>query len=200
VPRRVLHDQYFKQAKAEGYVARSAYKLLEIQDRRKILRRGARVLDVGCAPGSWLQVASRIVGPKGSLVGIDLKRVDASILGLEAPARIIEGDVTKVPVDELLAGDGPFDAVISDMAPNTTGAGDDLVSARLCRVVLDVLPSTLKKGGALVMKVLEGAEYPALLQETRDLFTDVKGLKPKASRDVSREMFIIATGFKGVGE
>jgi 23S rRNA (uridine2552-2'-O)-methyltransferase len=86
------------------------------------------------------------------------------------------------------------------MAPNTTGAGDDLISARLCRVVLDVLPGALKKGGALVMKVLEGAEYPALLQETRELFTDVKGLKPKASRDVSREMFIIATGFKGVGE
>ncbi len=194
--KRILHDRYFKQAKAEGYAARSAYKLTEIDERHKILGRGIRVLDLGCSPGSWLQVASERVGAKGFVVGIDLKPV--TILE-PANVRTFVGDMRTADAGAWCraAGGARFDAVISDMAPNTTGAGDDLVSAQLCREVLAVLPRAIKPGGRLVMKILEGSEYPSVLRETKRLFDDAKGFKPKASRDVSREMFIVAWRYKG---
>jgi 23S rRNA (uridine2552-2'-O)-methyltransferase len=190
----VLHDEFFKRAKAEGYVARSAYKLLEIQQRHRLLRAGDRVLDLGCAPGSWLQVAGPIVGDSGLLVGIDLQPVRVS---LGEHCRTIIGDIeqTASGAPAELAG-GRFDVVLSDMAPNTSGHGDDLLSARLCREVLRIARGSLREGGRLAMKILEGAEYGPLLEETRGLFRAVKGLKPKATRDVSREMFIVAEGFR----
>lgn len=206
---RKLHDRFFVQAKAEGYAARSAYKLIEIQERRKILRRGDWVVDLGCSPGSWVQVASEIVGPKGRVVGIDLKPV-----GIVVPenARAFEGDVFKVSAAELLglaAGPGgrapdAFDVVLSDMAPSTEGGGggtvDHFRSVELCRRVVELVPRMLKMGGHCVMKVFEGEAYPELLKECGRVFRDVKGLKPAASRDVSREMFVIAVGFKGLPE
>lgn len=192
--RRVLHDEYFRRAKDAGYVARSAYKLLEIQQRFGLIKQGSAVLDLGCAPGSWLQVAHEIIGPAGTLVGIDLKPVRLPP-GLTCVA--IEGDIERTPAQAFLenAPDG-FDVVLSDMAPNTSGHGDDLVSARLCRAVLDVASSCLKTGGSLAMKILEGGEYAAVLSETRERFRAAKGLKPKATRGVSREMFIIGQGFR----
>lgn len=191
--RRTLHDQYFKQAKAEGYLARSAYKLLEIQERKRIIKRGDRVLDLGCAPGAWLQVASEVVGPQGAVVGIDLQEVRHAI----APnVRTVVGDVYQVDPAILL---GPerrlFSVVLSDMAPNTTGHGDDLVSARLCDRVLELLPALLGPGGAVALKIFEGAEYSRVLKETASQFAVCRGLKPKASRDVSREMYIVASGY-----
>lgn len=192
--RRVLHDEYFRRAKSEGYAARSAYKLLEIQDRHGLIKAGDRVLDLGCAPGSWLQVASGIVGERGVLVGVDLQPVRIVVPGV---CRTIVGDIGSIDAGALLgAGGGMFDVVLSDMAPSTSGHGDDLVSARLCRAVLDVSLRTLREGGRLAMKILEGAEYPAVLAETRGLFRAVKGLKPRASREVSREMFIVCEGFR----
>ena len=196
--RRVLHDQYFKQAKAEGYLARSAYKLTELDQRFKLIRRGSRVLDIGCAPGSWMQVAAERVGEKGVVVGIDLKRVDAKM-----PRQVVslEGDIERTPSEALIepAG-GLFDLVLSDMAPNTTGHGDDLVSARLCRSVLELLPGLLAPGRGIAMKILEGQEYPGVLRETKRLFHTAQGFKPKASRDVSREMYIVGKGYKGPAE
>jgi len=108
-------------------------------------------------------------------------------------------DAFAATAEELCAMNGgrPFDVVLSDMAPNTTGHGDDLMSVRLCRRVLELLPGVLRMGGNCTMKVLEGSEYPELLNETRALFRHVKGLKPKASRDVSREIFNIGEGYKG---
>ncbi|MFG0243325.1 MAG: SAM-dependent methyltransferase [Phycisphaerales bacterium JB054] len=194
--KRVLHDKYFKLAKAEGYVARSAYKLLEIDDRYRVLNKGRRVLDVGCAPGSWLQVAAERVGPRGCVVGIDLQRVDHRM-----PDQVVtmEGDAEKVPPEELLelGGGELFHTVLSDMAPKTTGHVDDLVSARLCRSVLEIVPGLLRPGGHLVMKILEGSEYTPVLRETQRMFEFAKGFSPKASRDVSREMFIIGKRYKG---
>lgn len=204
VPRRILHDRYFKQAKAEGYLARSAYKLLEIQQRKPILRAGDLVLDVGCAPGSWLQVASGIVGPRGLVVGIDLQPVTHAI----APnVRTIVADINQTDAPARLASlldprpaadptNRRFDAVISDMAPNTTGAGDALRSARLCQRLMDLLPALLRPAGNLTMKVLEGATFPDLLARTRASFAEARAFKPKASRDASTEIFIIATGFR----
>lgn len=193
--RRVLHDRFFKQAKREGYLARSAYKLAEIDERFRIIKPGSRVLDLGCAPGSWLQVLGERVGSKGTVVGIDLSEVRDAI----APnVRTVQGDFTTADPAELTGGE-PFDAVVSDMAPNTSGHGDDLRSVSLCREIVARLPSLLRPGGALVMKVLEGAEYPALVRETQALFGRAQGFKPKASRDVSREIFVVAKGYRGGG-
>ncbi len=197
--RRVLHDQYFKKAKAEGYLARSAYKLAEIQERKRLIRSGGRVLDLGCAPGAWLQVAGEIVGPKGRIVGIDLSATEHEF---GANVATIVGDIYKADARALLEaggmmGEERFDVVLSDMAPNTTGAGDDFLSVRLCRRVLELLPSLLRRGGNLAMKVFEGEEYPALLRETAALFAEAKGFKPKASREVSREMYIVGMGYRG---
>lgn len=192
---RKLHDHYFKLAKAEGYLARSAYKLKEINERKRLLRPGQRVLDLGCAPGAWLQVARENVGPKGVVVGVDLQEVSPD---LGENVRALVGDVYQVSARELveMAG-GRFDVVLSDMAPSTTGAGDHFPSERLCRRVLEMCPELLRPGGALCMKVFEGELYPALLKDTGSRFEEAKGFKPTASRDVSREMYIIAKGHRG---
>jgi 23S rRNA (uridine2552-2'-O)-methyltransferase len=205
--RRVLQDEYFKKAKAEGYAARSAYKLLQINERYGLLRAGDRVLDLGCAPGSWTQVASRIAGRTGFVVGIDLLPVN---IGRLPNAVMTIGDAFKADAPTLLAmaprhiitreGSGParFDVVLSDMAPNTVGIGDDMRSVQLCRRVLELLPDVLRSDGRLVMKVLEGEIYPHLLAEATALFRFCKGYRPDATRAVSREMFIVADGFHGV--
>lgn len=190
---RKRHDEFFRKAKAEGYVARSAYKLKEIQQRKRILRRGDRVLDLGCAPGSWLQVASELVGSAGTVLGVDLQPVSPVIGGLPN-VRTIVGDA--FTLDPVVLGERPFDVVLSDMAPNTSGHGDDLLSARLCRRVLELCAARLRPGGNLVMKVLEGAEFPALLKETKALFAQAGAFKPRSSRDVSREIFVVARGFR----
>ncbi len=204
--RRVLHDQYFRRAKEEGYLARSAYKLEQIQEKKRLLRPGDLVLDLGCAPGAWLQVASRIVGSRGRVLGLDLQDVRAEI----APnVRTLRGDVHTASALDLRraaaqgspagapAQDPPrFDVVLSDMAPSTTGHGDHFLSVRLCRRVLDLLPDLLRPGGALAMKVFEGEEYPVLLRETARLFDRSGGFKPPASREVSREMYLIGAGFR----
>jgi 23S rRNA (uridine2552-2'-O)-methyltransferase len=198
---RELHDEFFRRAKAEGYAARSAYKLKQIQARFGVIRRGDRVLDLGCAPGSWVQVAGELVGPEGLVVGIDLLPVS---IAAPSNARTMIGDVFRVGAEELLALGGAadprvarFDCVLSDMAPNTVGTGDDLRSARLCRRVLEVLPGSLRAGGSLVMKVLEGGEYPVLLRETGLLFRSCRGFRPEATRDVSREIYLIGQGYRG---
>lgn len=194
--RRELHDEYFRKAKAEGYLARSAYKLKEIQQRRRVMARGGRVLDLGCAPGAWLQVAAEVVGPKGVVIGVDLKPVEAD---LPAPARAIRGDVYDLDPAELIdmAGGELFDTLLSDMAPSTSGAGDHFLSVRLCDRVLELAPALLKPGGALAMKVFEGEQYPELLRRTQAMFALCKGLKPAASRSVSSEIYIVAAGHRG---
>ncbi len=207
--RRILHDEYFNKAKAEGYRARSAYKLIEICDRFNLISRGSRVLDLGCSPGAWLQVAAERVGQKGHVVGIDLQETRP---GLPPNAVAIQGDVytdvAALLASALSANAQPddtdakpaktaraaFDVIISDMAPDTTGHGDDYVSARLCWRVLELVPTLLRPGGNLTMKIFEGADYSEVLRETRTLFKTTKGFKPKASRDASREMYIIGVG------
>lgn len=205
--RRILHDEYFNKAKAEGYRARSAYKLIEICDRFNLIPRGGRVLDLGCSPGAWLQVAAERVGQKGLVVGIDLQETRP---GLPPNSVAIQGDVytdvAALLASALSANSDPsdaapsrparvaFDVIISDMAPDTTGHGDDFVSARLCRRVLELAPTLLRPGGNLAMKIFEGADYGEVLREARALFKTTKGFKPKASRDASREMYIIGLG------
>lgn len=212
---RKLHDKYFKLAKREGYVARSAYKLLEIQKRRKLIRKGDRILDLGCAPGSWMQVAEQIVGDEGLVVGIDLQ---AMKIDLGPNSRTVQGDFTEVDISELLPPkvmhqkvvfDLPehqqpepeliqplFDVVMSDMAPSTTGHGDHFMSERLCQVIVDELPNLLRKNGNCTMKVLEGETFPQLLKRVRRCFRVAGAIKPDACRDVSRETYIFGIGFR----
>lgn len=199
---REIHDHYFHKAKAEGYLARSAYKLIEIDDRRKIFKRGDRVLDCGCAPGSWLQVAAERVGPKGIVVGIDLQPVTHRF---DTPVIItITGDLTETPAATLLAATGDpirkFDVVLSDMAPNTSGDpdGDHHRSVRLAQAVLARCPDLLRPGGNLAIKVFEGEVFRELVAETRGQFDMTKAFKPKACRSESRETYILATGYTGL--
>ncbi len=191
--RRTLHDRYFKQAKREGYLARSAYKLIELDDKRKLLRPGQTVLDLGCAPGSWLQVAAERVGPEGRVVGIDLQPVGGSF---GPNVRTIQGDFTQTPAAALLPGGTLADVVLSDMAPNTSGHGDHFRSIRLCEAIVDALPALLKPGGSLVMKVFEGEAFPPLIERLRVDFGDVKILKPNATREMSRETYVTAKRYR----
>lgn len=192
--KRVLHDRYFRQAKREGYLARSAYKLMEIDDKRRVVPRAGKVLDLGCAPGSWLQVLTERIGDKGQVVGIDLKTVTHDI---GPNVRTIVGDFTAIDPAELVGEDGRlFDAVFSDMAPDTSGHGDDFMSARLCQEIVDRLPVLLRKGGACVMKVLEGGGTPELVKRCKGCFEEAKPFKPNATRDVSREMYVICKRYR----
>ncbi len=192
--KRRLHDQYFKQAKREGYLARSAFKLLQIQEAKRVLRSGDRVLDLGCAPGAWIQASLEVVGERGSVVGLDLQEIRAEF---EQNVRTIQGDVFETDAQTLLPESGElFNAVLSDMAPSTSGHGDDMRSAHLVRRVIELLPNILCPGGNFVAKILEGAEYPEVLREASALFASARGYKPKASRDVSREMYIVGKTFK----
>lgn len=198
-PRRRLHDQFFRRAKEEGYAARSAYKLREIQQRFALMRAGDRVIDLGCAPGSWLQVAGEFTGPAGRVVGVDLQPV-----AIPLPAHVTHfvADVFSLTPAEVrrhagLAPPERFHAVLSDMAPNTSGHGDHFLSVRLCRRVLDLVPGLLAPGGSLAMKVFEGEEYMPLLRDVQRVFASARGFKPAASRDVSREIYIVARGYSG---
>lgn len=192
--KRTLHDQYFKKAKSEGYAARSAYKLIEIAEKKKLLRRGDRVLDLGCAPGSWIQAALNLIGDEGFVVGIDLNRIK---IPLPSNAVALVGDAFEIdPADLMAPIGGMFDVVVSDMAPNTSGHGDHFKSVELCRRVLELCDSVLRAGGNLTMKVFEGEAYRDLLDETSQRFGQVKGFKPRASRDVSSEMYIVAHTFE----
>lgn len=202
---RTLHDEYFKRAKAEGYVARSVYKLEEIQEKRRLLRASDRVVDLGCAPGSWLQMLGKNLDPRrgGAAVGIDLTPVTVA---LPDHVRTVVGDIYRTDASVLLelagfsggerSAGARFDVVLSDMAPSTSGHGDDFLSARLCDRVLDLCPSLLRAGGNLVMKILEGEPTPDVIRRTKGLFEEAGTTKPRASRNVSREMFIWGRGYR----
>ena len=213
---RELHDHYFREAKREGYLSRAAYKLIEIDKRKELMQRGDRVLDCGAAPGSWLQVISKRIGPQGIVVGVDKKPID-HVFDLDN-VRCVQGDLVEIEAEELLsyvaddntpgpssaASSGPasgerFDVILSDMAPDTTGdhTTDHFASARLCHAVLDRCQGLLVEDGHLAMKVLEGESHTELLARCRALFAKVKGFVPKASRHKSTEIYIIARGFRG---
>jgi 23S rRNA (uridine2552-2'-O)-methyltransferase len=195
---RELHDFFFRLAKEEGYLSRAAYKLTEIDDRKRILRRGDLVLDCGSSPGSWLQVAAKRVGANGFVVGVDLKPPATSFR--EPNIKVIQGDFTAIDPAELTRGlpRSRFDVVLSDMAPGTTGDpfSDHHGSARLCEALLDRAPLLLRPGGNLVMKVFEGETYPDLLKRFTSLFEQGKGFKPKASRDESVEMYLVGQSYR----
>lgn len=188
-----VQDHWFRKAKQEGYRSRAAYKLIEIDAKRRLLKPGMRVIDLGAAPGSWTQVAAAKVGPKGGVVAVDLKVIDPR--GLPPQVELVQADLRELPPEHF---GKPFDLVLSDMGPDTSGDpyGDSLRSCALCQDLLDRIHAWLRPGGAAVMKVYEGAAYPELLARARTLFEAVKGFKPEASRSESVEMYVVCTGRK----
>ncbi len=193
-------EAYFKQAKRDGYRARSAYKLKQINDRAKVIKSGYAVADLGCAPGGWAQVLVELVGEDGVVVGVDLQRV-VPIQG----ARFIQGDFTKKETHQRLAallaetGREHLDAVVSDMAPDMTGTYDldQARSIHLCEMALRFAVAHLRPGGSFVAKVFEGADFEEFLEEVRSLFHRVSRFHPPASRKASSEVYLICTGYQG---
>ena len=190
-------DYYKRLAEESGYRSRAAFKLKQIDDKFKILKKGQRVLDLGAAPGSWMQVALERVGEKGYVLGVDL----LPIAGLEQKnAETMLGDLLEnETIDKIKekAGDG-FDTVLADVAPSTIGIKvlDTGLSAQLDATCLYVAEQTLKKNGSFIVKVLEGKETEKLKQDLKADFKQVKEFKPKASRKGSKETYLIGIGFK----
>ena len=187
-----LDDYYVKQAQKEGYRARAAYKLLEINDKTKLIGSGMTVVDLGSTPGSWSQVAGRIVGDKGALIASDILPMDA----LEN-VTFIQGDFREAEVfDKIMrqVGDRQVDVVLSDMAPNTSGntAVDQPRMMYLCELAVDFALEVLPEGGALIMKVFQGEGTQELRQQMQQRFSKVRSIKPAASRPRSKEIFWIA--------
>ena len=190
--RRHRHDVFHQRAKREGFAARSVYKLEEIQQKFHLLRRGARVLDLGCRPGSWLQYAAQVVGPDGKLVGLDRQPLDIALPG----ARIVVGDVLQIPATELRGDLAAFDVVLSDMAPDTSGVRslDQARSETLFERALEIAEETLAPGGAFVGKLFQGPAFKELVTRCRAGFEKVATPKPTSSRQDSIELYVVATG------
>jgi 23S rRNA (uridine2552-2'-O)-methyltransferase len=192
---RQLNDPYVKAAKSEGYRSRAAYKLLELDERFKLLGHAKRVVDLGAAPGGWTQVVLKR-RPKARVAAIDLLPMDP-IPGVT----IFQKDFLAEDAEEALeaALDGPPDLVVSDMAANTVGhkQTDQIRTMALVEAAIDFAVRTLAPGGAFVAKVFAGGADPALVALLKRHFTSVKHAKPPASRKESSEWYVIAQGFKG---
>jgi 23S rRNA (uridine2552-2'-O)-methyltransferase len=196
---RQLNDPYVAEAHRRGYRSRAAFKLIELDDRFRLLRPGQRVVDLGCAPGGWTQVAVERVGSnkgRGIVVGVDL----ASTLALPG-ATLFMGDVRDPAVSVILqnALDGAVDLVLSDMAPSATGHAptDHLRILALAEDAFDLASQILKPGGAFVAKVFQGGAEGALLASLKRGFAQLRHAKPPASRAESAETYVVATGFRG---
>ena len=192
------HDDIFVQrAQKEGYRSRAVYKLMEINDKDQILRRGMSVLDLGSAPGGWSQVAAKLVGDAGRVVASDILSMDAL-----PDVVFVQGDFTEQETyDRIVASldDKPLDVVLSDMAPNMSGMPevDQPRSMYLVELATELAERALAPGGAFITKVFQGEGFEPWFRQIRDRFDRVTTRKPTASRPRSREVYIVASGFKG---
>jgi 23S rRNA (uridine2552-2'-O)-methyltransferase len=198
MPRRYdPRDRFFQKAKKEGLRARSAYKLDEIQQRFKLLRPGDRVLDLGAAPGGFLQIAARAVGPKGFVLGVDIEEIP----GLPPPVVTWVADAFTPELLERLRREGraPYHAVLSDLAPKTSGVHsmDEARSIALAERALGLALEVLRPGGSLVVKVFMGGDFEAYLRQVKSAFSKVKVVRPEASQARrSKEVYVVAQGPK----
>jgi 23S rRNA (uridine2552-2'-O)-methyltransferase len=192
---RQLNDPYVARARREGFRSRAAFKLIEIDDKHHVLKPGARVVDLGAAPGGWSQVAAKRVGPQGRVVAIDVLQMDVipgvefaqiDFLAPEAPDRL-----------KAMLG-GPADLVLSDMAANATGhrRTDHLKIMALVEAAVAFAREVLKPGGAFLAKVIQGGTEGTLLAALKRDFASVRHLKPAASRPDSAELYVLASGFR----
>ena len=192
-------DHYTRKAKEEKYPARSVYKLQEIQRKFTLVKKGAKVLDLGCSPGSWLLYASELTGPSGQVTGIDLKEVS---IPLPKHAKALVGDILHLTPELEEAFSCGFSVVISDMAPATTGMKDvDAArSLELCEMALEVAVKRLVSGGHFVCKIFQGGDFDAYVGEVKKHFGQVKIFKPESCRKQSKEIYVIGVGLKVTGD
>lgn len=198
--KRHVNDPYVKQAQKDGYRSRASYKLLEVQEKYKLIRPGMSVVDLGAAPGGWSQVTSRLIGGQGRLIASDILEMDSI-----PDVTFIQGDFTQ---DEVLArileavGNSQVDLVISDMAPNMSGtpAVDMPKAMFLCELALDLAQRILKPGGNFLIKIFQGEGFDIYLKDARQKFDKVQMIKPDSSRDSSREQYMLAWGYRGGSE
>ncbi|ODS23058.1 23S rRNA methyltransferase [Candidatus Endobugula sertula] len=190
-------DQYVKQSRQDGYRSRASYKLLAINQKDKLIRPGMTVVDLGSAPGSWSQVAAELVGDHGLVIASDILPMD-NIAGVDFIQGDFTEDATWYEIMSVIAN-RKASLVISDMAPNMSGMVDvDQPRAMyLVELALDMAKQTLSRGGSFVVKVFQGEGFDSLLAETQQHFNRVVTRKPDASRARSREVYWVATGFKG---
>ncbi len=196
---RHVNDFYVKQSVEQGYRSRSAYKLMEIDDRDRLLRPGMALVDLGCAPGGWCQVALERMQGQGRIVGIDL----LEMVGLNG-VDFLQGDFTEqATLDELVQRlhGGKADLVLSDMAPNITGVidSDQARIYYLAELALEFSAQWLKPDGAFLVKVFQGAGFEDFMKQMRIVFKSVVVRKPKASRDSSREVYLLGRELKASG-
>jgi 23S rRNA (uridine2552-2'-O)-methyltransferase len=193
---RQLNDPYVAQAKREGLRSRAAFKLIEIDDKHHVIKPGARVVDLGAAPGGWSQVAAKRVGARGRVVAIDILEMD-SIPGVEFAQLDFLDPAAPDKLKSMLGG--PADVVMSDMAANATGhrRTDHLKIMALVEAAAEFAGEVLNGGGAFLAKVIQGGTEAELLTLLKRDFTSVKHVKPAASRADSAELYVLATGFRG---
>jgi 23S rRNA (uridine2552-2'-O)-methyltransferase len=190
------HDHYYNRAKKENYPARSVYKLQEIDKKFHVLKKGAKVFDLGAAPGSWSLWAAKKVGPQGFVLAVDLLETETAFPDNVAYFADDAFELSGAS-REAMQGKAPFDLVMSDMAPKTTGIKftDQARSLDLCEQALALAREVLAPGGNFVVKIFEGPDVKAFTDSLRPLFERVKTFKPKSSRDESKEIFIVGLGY-----
>ena len=191
-----LSDEFVKKAQKEGYRSRAVYKLLEIVEKKAIIRNGNKVLDLGAAPGGWSQVAAKLVGSQGKVIASDILPIEL-IDGVE----FLQGDFTEQSVydDLLVMTDGAkVDVVLSDMAPNMSGqlSVDQPKSMYLAELAIEMAIKTLNPGGSFVVKVFQGDGFDVFVQNAKKAFKKVSVIKPKASRPRSKEVYLLASQLK----
>ncbi|MDC1065969.1 23S rRNA (uridine(2552)-2'-O)-methyltransferase RlmE [Candidatus Pseudothioglobus singularis] len=191
-----LSDEFVKKAQKEGYRSRAVYKLLEIVEKKAIIRNGDKVLDLGAAPGGWSQVAAKLVGSQGKVIASDILPIEL-IDGVD----FLQGDFTEQSVydDLLVMTDGAkVDVVLSDMAPNMSGqlSIDQPKSMYLAELAIEMAIKTLNPGGSFVVKVFQGDGFDVFVQNAKKAFKKVSVIKPKASRPRSKEVYLLASQLK----
>jgi len=191
-------DYYRKMAKEEGYRSRAAYKLIQINQKYKLIRAGHRVVDIGSAPGGWLEVATKLVGPEGIVVGVDIVRVKPVGKNVVTILEDVSSPDFPAKLHEIL-GKGNADCVLADLSPKLSGIWDmdHFKQIELCHTVLDLLPDVLVRGGSSVMKAFHGDELEPLIRRLRHSFSRVEVSKPEASRNASSEVYLVSMEFNG---
>jgi 23S rRNA (uridine2552-2'-O)-methyltransferase len=193
---RQLADPYVARAKKEGFRSRAAFKLIEIDDKYRLLKQGARVVDLGAAPGGWSEIAARRIGPSGRVIALDILDFKP-MTGIEFLKLDFLDETAPSRLKEMLGGKA--DVVLSDMAANSTGhrQTDHLRIMALAEAAIHFAREVLGKGGAFLCKVLQGGTETTLLAELKRDFETVKHVKPPASRTDSAELYLLARGFRG---
>ncbi len=188
-------DFFYKKAKNEGYRSRAAYKLLEIQKNFKIFKNNSNVLDLGCAPGGWLQVTSKFV-KNGKIIGVDLLDVEPVNIN---NVKIIKDDIFNEEIEKEFENN-KFDVILSDMAPNLSGIkhADYFKSYELCLKAFSIVEKFLAPNGSFVVKIFRGKEFDDFRKNLNKYFSKVKIFKPHSSRDSSAEIYIVAKNFKNI--